>query len=225
MKKVFRYPVLCITFIIFHFCSIAQFHFVPALVWLSNGDTLKGWVNDRGWTKIPGHIRFKQDPHDPESIFYFPANIAGFTVNNKEAFVSYVGNIDSAHAVVRHTSTAIKPRGILDSLFLKPLVNGRVSLFFSIDKRGVMHYFIKAWNRPIEELHFFEFIFYEKGINKGIFESVTMHVIQQNQYKQQLLVSFADCQAIYVHLATSKTHFTRHNLKKWCLEYNQQCVE
>lgn len=217
-----RLFISCFGLITFFVPSVyAQFHFVPATVQLLKGDTLHGWIDETGLKNVPYRIRYKQYPDASESTFYYAHMISGFNIINGAGYQSYVGNVDSSHVIVLHKKTNPKPAQIADTLFLQLLAEGRISLLYAPDRRGVPHYFLWKENNIPEELHYFRFISYSEGSTRGMYTDTQAHRTDKKLYKQQMLAAFADNKPLYEKLAEANVRFTRRDLIKWFNEYNK----
>ena len=199
---------------------MAQFHFVPATVYLTPSDSLVGWVDKAGWDKFPGHIRFKTSENDRYGNFYSPKNIAGFRVSNGATYETYQGPLDSTHFVVVKKLNAKYPAPVTDTVFLELVVNGKIKLYHTIDKKGTTHFFFLKEEQLPEELHYYEFVAYKEGSTRGMYNEVVSQRVERKLFKQQMLGAFSDNQPLYKKLAETNVHFTRKELTKWFTEYN-----
>ena len=51
-------------------CAFGQQNYQPAKVTTLAGDTLRGYINDRGWDRNPHVISFKTDLQATEQLFH-----------------------------------------------------------------------------------------------------------------------------------------------------------
>ena len=88
----------------------------PAFVVLNNGDTIRGWVNYKGWEHSPRSIEFSRDSTNYRFTIYRAPDIRYFEIAEAEAY---------ERAVVR--KKVINPADSLttDTLLLRLLVKGR----------------------------------------------------------------------------------------------------
>ncbi|MEO6168459.1 MAG: hypothetical protein ABIO46_05750 [Chitinophagales bacterium] len=211
--------------IIFTSPANAQFHFVPAIIQLSNGDTIDGWIDDAGLESTPNRIRFQQNPDERSGTFYYAYQISGFKMKDGVSYYSYTGDIDSAHIMVKKKKSTPKPQQFTDNMFMRVLVEGRVRLLYGTDKNHTAHYFLWPPKGTMEELHYFQIISYSEGTTRGMYEDMQAHRTEKKLYKQQLLVAFADNKAIYEKLADANVRYSKHDFIKWITAYNQSYRE
>jgi hypothetical protein len=199
---------------------MAQFHFVAATVYLTTSDSLSGWVDKEGRDKFPDHIRFKTSENDRYGNFYLPKNIAGFRISNGAAYQTYEGPLDSTHLVVVKKLNGKYPAPVTDTVFIELIVNGKIKLYHTIDKKGITHFLFMKEQQSPEELHYYQFVAYKEGSTRGMYNEVVTQRVERKLFKQQMLAAFSDNQPLYKKLAETNIHFTRKELTKWFTEYN-----
>jgi hypothetical protein len=199
----------------------AQSHFVPATIYLNTSDSMVGWVDKDGWDKFPDRIRFKINESDRYGNFYSPKNIAGWRISNGTAYQTYAGLLDSTHLVIVKKLNAKYPAPVTDTVFIELLVNGKIKLYHTIDKKGITHFFFLKEQQSPEELHYYEFVAYTEGSTRGMYNEIVTQRVERKLFKQQMLTAFSDNQPLYEKLADTNIHFTRKELTKWFTEYNR----
>ena len=144
------YCLTCINLPVF-----SQTHFVNGSIIKKNGDTLKGFIDFRDWTKSPKEIDFKNDSKKNELTKFKPNDIDGFEVNNLVKYKSYIGPISlgrNDNTLVDQLPNYIDTNKRLDTLFLKQMSAGKYVTLYQQEDEIKFRYFIKANNQPITEL-------------------------------------------------------------------------
>lgn len=200
----------------------AQFHFMPATVWFRTGDSADVWIDAVSLYRQSNRLRLKYHADDEQCLFLDAQQVSAFQFQKEERYIGYYGKLDSAHLYLVSKRTSWNPSYIDDAIFLKPICEGKMCLYEGTDSRGVHHFFFSKEGKPIEELHYSQMEWATKNINKGIFELDDYHCIEHSQYKQQMLVAFSDCLAVYRQLAVANVHFNKPSLSKWFRSYNNE---
>lgn len=59
-----------VAFLLLPACAFGQQNYQPAKVTTLAGDTLRGFINYRGWDRNPRVVSFKPDLQAPEQLFH-----------------------------------------------------------------------------------------------------------------------------------------------------------
>lgn len=172
----FRNLVLVLIILGPAFGTLAQTNFQVGTVVNSAGDSLRGWIDHKEWSKNPRTIEFKKLKEDitvrtlsVRDIMYFEAE--------GEAFVRYVGHISTDKNSVR-PADVLTISFVTDTVFLKVLAVGdHVSLFSYRDKLK-NRYFLSLGQESPEELIY---RFYPSD------EGDANQVVVDDRYKHQLI--------------------------------------
>lgn len=167
------------------FC-IAQDNYLPGYYIDTNGETIRGFINDKEWEVNPDKIRFKKDDTG-KPLIITPETVKGFGIENGDRYVARTVDVNIAPIKLNELGKTKEPIFERGTFFLRVLVDGNASLFFLHDKIGKKHFFIEKADLPVEELIFTRYLKWVKG--KG-------NVMPFYQYKGQLTNSFSDCEAI-----------------------------
>ncbi len=159
----FKFPYshryLCFIFLflfVFAYSATAQRNFTSGYIITLPGDTLRGFINEKGWEINPKNVQFITSLNaDP--IIYEVQQLQGFFVENtgdfyKRAIVTIdytphkIDDILDVKRLAALESQYIK----LDTVFVRELVRGKASLYFLKDRMGKTHFF--ASKQPHESL-------------------------------------------------------------------------
>ncbi|MBC8053519.1 MAG: hypothetical protein H7Y13_10690 [Sphingobacteriaceae bacterium] len=139
--------LICIIFL--PFFSIAQSNYKPGYIIKTTGDTLKGFINQKEWSRSPITVAFKSDEKET-SLEYGPQQIAGFAVNGVK-YISYTGrySIDKNQPPELHGE--LDTSSIEGSIFLKEISTGRFVTLYSQSDNTKERFFIKeSQTKPVE---------------------------------------------------------------------------
>jgi hypothetical protein len=124
MKKI---QFLLIAFSLFSFQSRGQSNFQTGLIVRNNGDTLRGFIDEREWSLNPSTISFKENANQPVASLEVN-EISYFEIDNRLAYKRFVVvmSMNSVHSSLQISNE--KP--VTDTVFLRLLLQGRyVSLY------------------------------------------------------------------------------------------------
>ena len=199
----------------------AQENFVSGYVIKLNGDTLKGLIDYRNWSKNPTQIKFKEKKSS-DVIIYKPIQISAFGASN-EIYKSATVKVDNSNNKDKlSTSPVFEFR--TDTVFLQTLFQGSKSLYLYKDKFDKDNFY-KYDHLQYELLEFKTYLKRNEAGNDFL--------QQNNRYIGQLLLYFQDCPGIdsklkditykikslqniyqyYYSKMTNKTHFSRTSEK------------
>jgi hypothetical protein len=181
-STVFTGTALLVLLVLLPSLAFGQQNFQPAKVTTLNGDTLRGFIDYKGWDKSPKKIAFKADLQAPTQLFH-PLDIKGFRVNNEQYLGSPVLIDDSSDKLEKLTESAM-PIFRPDTAFLQGLVIGPRSLYrYKTAAREYLY---------TEQQGKFDLLVYKR------FRPSNSNTLIQvnNTYRQQLATYLADCPAI-----------------------------
>jgi hypothetical protein len=178
-----RLLILVIGFSCYSFQTLAQ-AYEPGLLVRSNGDTLRGEIENRFWVEPPTFIRFRAAAAGPVQEFQ-PRQLRAVNFTGGRHFSYQVLPIDHA----AKTELASLPHGNfvdtqIDSLLAEVLLEGPVPLW-RVVSNGVPHYLLRRANQPVLDLN----------PRKYLSETRTgaWVITDGNNYHNQLMVLFGDC--------------------------------
>lgn len=162
--------------------AFGQQNFQPAKVTTLSGDTLRGFINYRGWDNNPKSIAFKPDLQSPTQVFR-PLDIKGFRVNNEQYLGGAIMVETSPTNLEDLTATAL-PILRPDTAFLQGLAVGQRSLY-CYKKNGPEYLYTEQQGK-------FDLLIYKRYKPS----SANLVVESNNNFRQQLAMYLADCPTI-----------------------------
>lgn len=207
-----RLLAFCASFMLFAAKAQGQ-AYEPGYLVRSNGDTLRGDIENSFWIEPPALIRFRT-AGATESETFRPRQLRSVAFATGRHFRFEVLRID--HAAV--TALVDLPRGHtsnirIDSVLADVLVEGPCTLV-RVDIRSALHYVLQQAGRPSLDLS-------ERKYLRQNSEGVWV-VADGNDYRNQLALYFAECPAALSAIAT--VGFTSEALSDMVLAYNRQCA-
>lgn len=190
--------------------AMAQRNYVPATIFTSQNDSLKGFINFRDWFQAPKEIIFKESLSDATEKHFGPGELNGFRIGEPDMeYVSRKVSIDVTKDDITGETEAWQ-RTIQDTVvFLKRVVGGNYNLYEYIDMHAKAHYIYDGANTPARELELIK-AFVRRPSGDGVFTD--------ERYKTQLAELFADNRA-----AARKAESVRYeekSLAKLFIAYN-----
>jgi hypothetical protein len=193
--------------------AFGQQNFQPAKITTLTGDTLRGFINYRGWDKNPRFITFKTGEQATPSILR-PLDIKEFRVRN-ERYVSAQVAIENSPQVLSQLTNFAAPVYRTDTTFLKALIVGPRSLYKY--RTGDRDYFYTEQGGTFSLLVHKEFR--ETGSNGRVV------IAANNLYRNQLALYLAGCSTIEKALQLL-SHYTERDIQRVFAAYytclNQQ---
>ena len=172
---------LLAAFLLLPACAFGQQNYQPAKVTTLAGDTLRGYINYRGWDRNPHVVSFKPELQAPEQLFH-PLDIKGFSVSN-ERYAGARVSAESSPQELSNLSTTATPSYRADTVFLRALVAGPKSLYEYRAPNSYTFFYIQQENA-------FDLLVYKRY--KGPVEGSVV-VQLNNTYWDQLARYLADC--------------------------------
>jgi hypothetical protein len=132
--------------------GIAQKNYLPGILSLSNGDTLRGYINYLNWEKNPRKISFKANN---ESVSReFDANQLKYVeIPGKDIYQTEIVWKDMRPVRLKDLLPSNVLQQVKDTVLMRLLVRGdRISLFELIDEKP--HYYIQEPGDTLQELQY-----------------------------------------------------------------------
>jgi hypothetical protein len=195
---------------------ISQSHaqrFEPGWLVKSNGDTLRGEIENGFWQEPPPFIRYRTTAGSTSQLFQ-PRQLWAVQLTNGRYFRYLSLPVD--HATTTHLNHL--ERGLhydvhTDSLLAEVLVEGHLSLLRA-QWSSATHYFLLQAGRPVLELSERQYL---RQLPSGAWAAA-----DGNNYRGQLGAYFGDCPAAFA--ALQHTAFTADDLAAVVLTYNEHCT-
>jgi len=170
-----------------------QENYIPGSIFSLSGDTIKGLIDYRNWSKNPLSISFKE-PGSGTITTHTPKTIRGFSVNN-DLYIS--AEVDAEASPYKTDQLTYVSEVILrkDIAFLQAMIQGSKSLYSYLDMKGNQHYYIKQWPD-------FELLVHKKYLKENPTKTINDYtkpivlIAENNNYKGQLILYFQDCPTI-----------------------------
>jgi hypothetical protein len=134
--------LLFLLFIFFPFFLKAQSNFKPGYVITINGQTIKGFVNEKEWDTNPVSINFKTSLNSTEIKNYTAGDITYFEVTSSVAYQRYSGFISTDETNIAKLPTGRDSSKKQDVVFLKLQQKGPNVSLYSYNDAIKMRYFI-----------------------------------------------------------------------------------
>ena len=162
--------------------AFGQQNFQPAKVTTLTGDTLRGFIDYKGWDKNPKLVVFKPDLQAPAQTFR-PLDIKGFLVNSEQYTGSAVA-IETSPTILEELTVSPVPLFRTDTTFLRTVVSGPRSLYRNkVDGREFFY---------TEQQGKFDLLIYKRYKPSSTYTVVRFN----NTYREQLAKYLADCPTI-----------------------------
>lgn len=163
-------------------CAFGQQNYQPAKVTTLAGDTLRGFINYRGWDRNPRVVSFKPDLQAPEQLFH-PLDIKEFSVSN-ERYAGAKVKVEDSPQDLDKLSTTATPSYRADTVFLRALIAGPKSLYqYKMTNASRTYFYIQQGSS-------FDLLVYKRYKQPGDGPAV---VQSNNTYQDQLSLYLADC--------------------------------
>jgi hypothetical protein len=156
------------------FILSAQKNFQPGYVVTLKGDTVKGFIDYKEWNFTPTSILFKLSGNNSDQKEYTVSDLSFFQITGKEAYRRFIVKISLHQAKLDNIGGRDTSRKT-DTVFLKVLYPGKLSLFSYEDKIKERFYILEERMGQPEELVLREYI-----------KAGSMSLVSENIYKDQL---------------------------------------
>lgn len=156
------------------FIVSAQKNFQPGYVVTLKGDTVKGFIDYREWSFTPTSVLFKSSANNSDQKEYSLNDISFFQITGKEAYRRSIVKV-SLHQAKLNNIGSRDTSWKTDTVFLKVLYTGKLSLFSYEDKIKERFFLLEEGMEQPEELVLREYI------REG-----SMSLVSENRYRDQL---------------------------------------
>jgi hypothetical protein len=193
-------------------CAAAQ-TYEPGLLIRSNGDTLRGEIENGFWVEPPTFIHFRRGAGSEAELFR-PAQLRAVSFTGGRYFRYQALALDHAATTqVGELPRGNAPRLEVDSLLAEVLLAGPVSLL-RVVRPGSTHYVLQRPDRPALELAERQYLWERPGGGWQIMDG--------NNYHDQLKLYFRDCPAAAQ--AAKNAAFTAEGLALVAQAYATSCT-
>jgi hypothetical protein len=184
---------------------LAQNKFEEGYVVTKSNDTIAGFIEYLSWSGSPKKITFRNSRSN-QITTYSPVEINSFYIKSSDEYYrGLIANIDySPHEISKmrdYESDADffrEYRPVLDTVFLKTLIQGKVSLFYYKDFNNKSHFFVEKESMGIKELEYQQYMVqgkvkYLKGYQELLKDytkecsSLVSRINNINYFRSQLL--------------------------------------
>lgn len=123
------------------------------IVTLSN-DTVSGQIKDYQWNKNPDELEFTRELQSASEIIR-PGKIKAAIIDSGDYYVSAILHIDMEYAKLDNPSEVYSTDTVIkDTVFLRLLLKGTLSLYLFTDENQKSHFFGKTDFSDYQELYF-----------------------------------------------------------------------
>jgi hypothetical protein len=143
--------------LVFPLSLLAQSNYQPGYVIKNNGDTLKGYINYRDWSRTPKVIEFKVNKDDGKATSFGAADIKLFSITGMETYISYIGLVSMDRNKFPDLPIGIDTTKAPDTVFLKQLVAGKNIVLYNNDDRIKTRFFIEELGGAPVELKYYQY--------------------------------------------------------------------
>jgi hypothetical protein len=151
MKRI--YNVILLSALLFPLASFAQGNFKEGYIITTNGDTIKGFVEQHAWDENPKTVTFKTDLEKPENRKFSVSEVKQFGIDNSVTYIKSVCRISLATVSENH----LFPKDTLsrlDTVFLEVLEKGKnISLYQYTDDYKTRYYYAENNGIPQELIY------------------------------------------------------------------------
>jgi hypothetical protein len=172
MKKILAILLLLISYV----SSFSQTTFEKGYFINNNNERVECYIENLDLLNNPKRFSYKLDLNSKKSIVQL-SDAKVFEIYNVVKYERHTVNIDRSSELIDEISTTRKPNFNEEQLFLKVLLEGKVSLYKYAESKFI-RFFFKNENQKIEQLVF-------KLFTTGFDSSIR----KNEQYKQQLMNS------------------------------------
>lgn len=184
--------------------------FRPGWVLLTQGDTLRGELEDNAWEEAPEQVRFRAAAGAAISTYAVP-DIKAFRLREGRYFRYETLPLDrEAQKELHYLTYTLKRNPQPEAFLAEVLVDGPASLLRTA-VADVQHYYVRREGRPVLELAERYYIREKEGRQK---------IVDGNNYQGELLTYFGDCPAAVQAIG----RFDVPALVAVVQAYNRQCA-
>ncbi len=184
----------------------AQSSFTKGFVVTTEGDTLKGFINDKDWDFHPNTIQFKNTEND-KAVEYTAKELKGIQTESGKHFEVFTVEINKTPD--KEVSFNSKANMVERTIFTQPIIKGVLSLYFYQSPDFEKHYLVQKGTEDLMELLEIE---YKKK------QSGEVLVVTEKRYIKQLKRLTYDCKALEDRLKKLKLNI--ESITDYVREYN-----
>jgi hypothetical protein len=171
-----RFKLLLLTILATGFNAFSQTSFEPGYITFTNGTTTNCLIKNEDWKGGPRNFEYKIDENSEVKIGSV-LNVKEFGSSENFKYIAATLPVEQSSDKVGNLTEDRNPIFKEESLFLKVLVEGNASLYYTL-KETNNRFFYKMNDGKIEQLIYKRYITSNKEIAKN------------NRYKQQLATDF-----------------------------------
>ncbi|MBI3221207.1 MAG: hypothetical protein HYZ44_16985 [Bacteroidetes bacterium] len=183
--------------------TYSQSNYITGSVITNQGDTLRGYINNRGWDVSPKSIEFKKERNAREQIFSVD-DIVGFEINSVR-YVAVEVDIEISPYLIDKMDTIAVFSTTRAKVFLKQLVAGTKSLYKYAEKNDHPFFYISN-NGQFELLKHKRYFRYQLVTTHGY--SAKKVILENKAYLAQVVRYLNDCMEVNRYL-----QYTRYDQK------------
>lgn len=184
----------------------------PGLLVRSNGDTLRGEIENEFWEEPPVFIRFRPAAGSASELFK-PRQLRAVVLTTGRYFRYEALPIDHAATTQLANLQNLNPTDVrVDTLLAEVLLEGPVMLW-RVVRPGSTHYLVRRPGQPVLDMAERRFLRENPAGGRALLDG--------NNYRGQLGVYFGDCPAATA--AAEKAPFTAAGVAAVVQSYTQAC--
>jgi hypothetical protein len=141
-----------LSFLVLPLLAGAQNNYKKGLVITEQGDTLKGYINDRDWLENPEKISYKETLESNIDKVFDLGNSSFFQIIGEDAYQKYTVSVSMDEINISKLNIGADTSKAIEKVFLKVLVDGcNVNLYSYTDDIKTRYYFWdKSTALPVE---------------------------------------------------------------------------
>jgi len=171
--------------------AYSQADFQEGFIIKTPGDTITGFIDNKGWVSSPTSVTFKNSP-DGEAFTYGVQDILRFGVAEK-IYISAHVEYDPSPIKEKDLAFEINYENVKDRVFLQVILEGEKSLYYYKDANYKSHFYIHNGNG-------FDELIYRKSLKR---QNGERHIQEDKIYVGQLSLYLDDCPEIKSKLNTT----------------------
>ena len=131
----------------------SQSSYQEGFVVTKSGDSLRGWIDYRQWSKNPTAIKFKRDLASNNPTTYTVDDLALFEIVGRDRYLKAAVTKDMRPVEIselRYATDNVVSYTVSDTVFLRVLLEGKISLYELNDKKS--HFYVREEGKDYLEL-------------------------------------------------------------------------
>lgn len=167
---------LLLSAVLFPMLCLAQSNYKPGQVVNLKGDTLKGFVDYREWSKNPESFRFKLSENDNNYQTFNTKTATAFGIKNGENYNRFVVNISLSKETPDEHQRGPDKSFKSDTVFLRLIAAGNQVNLYSYNDKIKNRFYIQKHNGQPDEL-----------LNSNYYDTVENNkIVNETEYRLQL---------------------------------------